>query len=83
MAFIPTAGRETFEGVKCAGWTRRFVKQGKSEALILTALLEHVLQVVILRKETFYIHFETESLKDQILHEFQECQEAGATMGKY
>lgn len=43
---------------------------------------EHVLQVVILRKETFYIHFETESLKEQILYEFQECQEAGATMGK-
>jgi hypothetical protein len=38
--------------------------------------------VVILKKETFYIHFETETLKDQMLREFSECQEAGATMGE-
>jgi hypothetical protein len=45
--------------------------------------LEHVLQVLILKKETLYIHFETETLKDQMLREFSECQEAGATMGKH
>ncbi|KIM21537.1 hypothetical protein M408DRAFT_39181, partial [Serendipita vermifera MAFF 305830] len=48
--------------------------------LRVSSVQEHVLQVVILRKETFYIHFETESLKDQVLHEFLECQEAGSTM---
>ncbi|KAG8782987.1 hypothetical protein FRC15_005959 [Serendipita sp. 397] len=40
---------------------------------------EHVVQVVILKKETLYIHLETAQLKEQVLREFAECKEAAQT----
>ena len=45
--------------------------------------LEHVIQVMILKKETIYIHLESAQLKDQMLREFAECREAAMSTCMY
>ncbi|KAG8825963.1 hypothetical protein FRC17_008443 [Serendipita sp. 399] len=37
---------------------------------------EHVIQIIILKKETLFIHLETLQLKEQVLREFAECKDA-------
>jgi hypothetical protein len=39
---------------------------------------EHVLQIVIMKKEILYVHVESAQVKDQMLHDFQECIDTGA-----
>ena len=42
--------------------------------------LEHVLQILIMKKETLYVHAESAQVKDQMLRDFQECIDAGAAV---
>ena len=41
---------------------------------------EHVLQIVIMKKETLYVHVESAQVKDQMLRDFHECIDAGAAV---